>query len=222
MKNIITEQLQLSIDEQLLTTLNMLTERAAREQLATIWGAELGDLSHYYALFFNQNIQTVSDKDSFITLSFSSHGYVLEPTEHIDITEAEKQIAIDLEIINRESQWGEEESIYFDQWWPKPHYNSEKQVLEFGVSLKDYHQKVFNRTLNRLLLTRFGHILINYSLSEQDIADDKPLSAYQTKLDEVEKALNITESFRYQDVNEDTDSPSKSRMINLILSSEIF
>ncbi len=222
MMQIVIESLQLSIDAEKLTSLRMLTGRFARQALAEVWGANTEDLAHYQAIFFDKSLKKLSDTDSFISLSFTAHGYVADASESIDIDEAQKQIEIDLEIINRESQWSAEESIYFDQWWPKPSIDNEKKYLEFGVSLKDYQQKVFNRTLNRLILTRYGHLLLNYSLSEVDTASDKPLSYYQGKLDEIVNVMHIDKGFRYQDVDEDNDMPSRSRLINLILSSEIF
>ncbi|MGY0398766.1 MAG: DUF2167 domain-containing protein [Ostreibacterium sp.] len=171
---------------------------------------------------YNKGVNNLSDKDSFITLSFSANGYIIETNDDINISEARKQIEIDLEIINRESQWGKTDSIYFDQWWPAPIVDKEKHTIEFGVSLKDFHERVFNRTINRIILTRHGHITINYSLSEKDIAENKSLSDYQKKLDEVTNSLSIAKGYRYQDVDEENDLPSKSRMINLLLSSEIF
>lgn len=222
MINIETDNLVLDIDQSKIASLRVLNSSEARRALADIWGASIDDLSHYYALFFDKQLETLGGTDSFITLSFASHGYVADADEHIDIAEAQKQIEIDLEIINRESQWSAEESIYFDRWWPEPKMDKQSKVMEFGVSLKDFHQKVFNRTLNRLILTRYGHILLNYSLSEADILANKPLSYYQQKLSEVTAALTVKESYRYQDVNEDSDLPSRSRLINLILSSEIF
>lgn len=214
--------LMLDINVAKLSTLRALGKNKTRETLAEVWGASLADLSHYYALFVDKKINKLSDTDSFVSLSFISHGYVADAEENIDIDEAQKQIEIDLEIINRESQWSAEESIYFGRWWPKPRMDVEKNVLEFGVSLKDFHQKAFNRTLNRLILTRYGHILLNYSLSEADIQADKPLVHYQQKLDEVAASLVVGKGYRYQDVDEDSDLPSRSRLINLILSSEIF
>lgn len=216
------DKLSLTIDERKLTTLRVKSKNEARALLANIWDAEPSDLSHYYAIFFDKKDKSLSDEQSFITLSFSHHGYIMDSKERIDTVEAKKQIEIDLEIINRESQWGAEGSIYFDQWWPEPKFFAENNMLEFGVSLRDYHKKVFNRTLNRLILTRYGHLMLNYSLSENDISIAHPLSYYQKKLDEVLAAITIAPGYRYQDVNDETDNPSRSRMINLILSSEIF
>lgn len=222
MINIQTDKLSLTIDNHKLKTLRVESNDEARALLANIWDTETSDLINYYAVFFNKQARTLGDEQSFITLSFSPHGYVMDSQEQIDIAEAQKQIEIDLEIINREAQWGAEDSIYFDEWWPKPHFSAEQQMLEFGISLKDFHKKVFNRTLNRLILTRYGHIMINYSLSENDLNIGHPLSYYQKRLDEVLAAINIKSGYRYSDVNEDEDFPSKSRMINLVLSSEIF
>lgn len=222
MLQINTDQLVLEIDLTKITSLRVQDNMAARQALATVWGANIEDLSHYYAVYFDKQLNQLGDTDSFISLSFVSHGYIINAEESIEVTDAQKQIEIDLEIINREAQWSAEESIYFDRWWPQPGMNQQTKTLEFGVSLKDFHQKVFNRTLNRLILTRYGHILLNYSLSEADIFADKPLSYYQNNLDEVINALTVVKGYRYQDIDEDNDLPSRSRLINLILSSEIF
>lgn len=222
MMQISTNNLVLDIDSDKLTSLRVLNTAEARQALSDVWGADIDELSHYFALYYDTHIKQFSDTDSFISLSFIDHGYIADAEEVIDIGEAQKQIEIDLEIINRESQWSAEESIYFDRWWPKPKMDTQAKVMEFGVSLKDFHQKVFNRTLNRLILTRYGHVLLNYSLSEADILAAKPLTYFQGKLDEVAESLQINSSYRYQDVDEDNDMPSRSRLINLILSSEIF
>lgn len=222
MIKLISPKLALTIDEKKLSTLAVFVDEAARAQLVTLWDAEQSDLSHYLALFVNPSVKSLSDQDSFISLSFSGNGYILDSNETIDLAEAQKQIEIDLEIISRESQWNKEESIYFDQWWPKPQMNPDSHIMEFGVSLKDYQQNVFNRTINRILLTRFGYLSINYSLSEADVSSNKPLSEYQKKLDEVVSVINIDKGYRFIDIDEDNDMPSKSRMINLLLSSEIF
>lgn len=216
------EKLVVDIDVARLASLHILTDSAAQTSLSQIWDTDQSDLLHYFSVLYDKSLDELSDKDSFITLSFAESGYIIDANEPIDVEEAKKQIEIDLEIINRESQWGKEDSIYFDQWWPVPKYDKQRQMLEFGVSLKDFHQKVFNRTVNRIVLTRYGYVSINYSLSERDILDDKPLSHYQKKLDEVSAAMTIKEGYRFQDVDEDNDFPSKSRMINLLLSSEIF
>ncbi len=187
-----------------------------------MWHTNSEDLSYYLALFSNKAIKQLNDDSSFITLSFSAHGYVIETGSAIDIAEAKKQIEIDLEIINRESQWSAEESIYFDDWWPKPYFDVKTHTLEFGVVLKDFHQRVINRTLNRLILTRYGHIAINYSLSEQEINSGRSVSDYQQHFDEIVSALTIAPNDRYEAINEDSDRPSKSGLINLILSAEIF
>lgn len=212
----------IDIDETKLTSLQFFANASAREKLANIWDADLEDLSHYYALLGDKEMPLVSDNQSFMTLSLWEHGYIVDTKENIDLSEIQRQIEIDLEIINRESQWTAEESIYFGEWWPKPTYNKGNYQLDFGVSLKDFHQKAFNRTVNRILLTRYGHILINYSLSENDINANKPLAYFRQKLDELTQAMHLHSGYRYNDINEDTDMPSRSRMINLILSSEIF
>lgn len=222
MTEIIRDKLQVDINPKKLSSLKLQAGDDAVQLLSDIWSTEAGDLPHYLAVFYDKNVKQLSDNDSFITLSFSNHGYIIEANENIDIAEARKQIEIDLEIINRESQWGEEGSIYFDQWWPAPVVDKTKDTMEFGVSLKDFHNKAFNRTINRIILTRHGHLALNYSLSEKDIADNQPFSYFQKKLDEVTAAMTIGEGYRYQDVNEDIDMPSRSRMINLLLSSEIF
>lgn len=217
-----TARLALSIDESQLTSFNGVYEAQARDRLAEIWTVEAIDLPHYHALFIDKNIDETFDFFSFVTIAYIDHGYVIDPQEAIDIVEAKKQIEIDLEIINREARWGAEESIFFDDWWPLPAYQADKQMLEFGIALKDFYQKVINRTLNRIILTRNGHIAVNYSLSEDDLYSDKTLAYFQGKLDEICQAIKIHEGYRYQDVDEEKDYPSKSRMINLILSSEIF
>ncbi len=222
MIQITTNDLSLSIDNSRLTTLNVYDSQQARLALADIWKVDTEDLMQYQALFFDKSINQLDDKQSFITLSSSSHGYVADADEFIDAAEAKTQIEIDLEIINRESQWSAEDSIYFDTWWPAPIMDSENHILEFGVSLKDYHQKVFNRTLNRIILTRYGHLSLNYSLAESDVDNAQSLPYYRQKLDEIIDAITISEGYRYQDVDEDNDMPSRSRLINLILSSEIF
>lgn len=212
----------IDIDETKLISLQFFANTQAREKLANIWDTDLEDLSHYYALLGDKDMPLVSDNQSFMTLSLWEHGYVADTDEAIDLSEIQRQIEIDLEIINRESQWTPEESIYFGEWWPKPTVDKQNHRLDFGVSLKDFHQKAFNRTVNRILLTRYGHILINYSLSENDINADKPLAYFIQKFDEVTQAMRLHPGYRYSDINEDTDMPSRSRMINLILSSEIF
>lgn len=217
-----TDDLALVVNENQLKTLQIQEGEGARQMLAALWGTDLVDLSHYLAIFYDKSLTQLTEDDSFITLSFSLHGYVVDAEERIDAAEAQKQIEIDLEIINRESQWTKEESIYFDKWWPKPTMDVGKKMLEFGVSLKDFNQQVFNRTLNRIFLTRYGHMLLNYSLSEAAASSTNPLLDYQNKLDEIVMALTISEGFRYSDVDEDNDIPSRSRLINLILSSEIF
>lgn len=211
----------IDFDEEKLANLQFYIDAEARERLASIWDTDAEDLSHYYLLLGEKGLPIVSDNQSFMTISLWDHGYV-DSTGAIDLSEVQKQIEIDLEIINRESQWGPEESIYFDQWWPKPVVDIKRHTLDFGVSLKDFHQKVFNRTLNRIILTRYGHILLNYSLSEADIFGNKALSYYEGRFDEVMNAMSIQAGYRYEDINEDTDMPSRSKMINLILSSEIF
>ncbi len=222
MIELINDKLVIRIDDKKLSTLSVISDSAARGKLAKIWDTEKEDLSHYLAVFYDKNNERFVDGDSFITLSFSDNGYILDSEERIDVHEAKKQIEIDLEIINRESQWDKEDSIYFDNWWPAPTFDKSKHLLEFGVSLKDFHGKVFNRTLNRIILTRFGYVSINYSLSEKDILDAKPLSHFQKKLDEVVNSLDIEAGYRFDDVDENNDMPSRSRMINLLLSSEIF
>ncbi len=222
MIKLVTEKLTLSIDEGQLNTLHVIVEQAARRELARLWHTDSEDLSHYLALFNDKAIKQLNDDSSFITLSFSAHGYVIENDSAINTAEAKKQIEIDLEIINRESQWSAEESIYFDAWWPKPHFDAKKHTLEFGVVLKDFHQRVINRTLNRLILTRYGHIAINYSLSEQEINSGRSVSDYQQRFDEIVSVLTIAPDDRYEAINEDSDRPSKSGLINLILSAEIF
>ncbi len=222
MIELINDKLVIRIDEKALSSLAVLSDSMARARLSKIWDTEQADLAHYLAVFYDKGNKDFSDSNSFITLSFNDNGYIVDSNEHIDIAEARRQIEIDLEIINRESQWNKEESIYFDRWWPKPTMDTQKHLLEFGVSLKDFHSKVFNRTVNRIVLTRFGYISINYSLSEQDILEDKPLSYFQKNLDEVVAALDIEAGYRFDDVDENNDMPSRSRMINLLLSSEIF
>lgn len=212
----------IDIDETKLTSLQFFANADAREKLANIWDTDATDLMHYYVLLGDKNTPLVSDNQSFMTVSLWEHGYVMDSAEDVNLAEVQKQIEIDLEIINRESQWSAEESIYFGAWWPKPTLDKDKHILDFGVTLKDFHQKPFNKTLNRIILTRYGHILMNYSLSEEDINANRPLSYFQEKFDEATRAMTIQKGYRYADVNEDTDSPSKSRMINLILSSEIF
>lgn len=212
----------IDVDESKLTTLQLFANEEARNKLATIWDTEADDLSHYYALLGDKEQPLVSDNQTFMTVSLWEHGYVLDSAESVNLTEIQQQIEIDLEIINRESQWSAEESIYFGGWWPKPTLDKQNHVLDFGVSLKDFHQKAFNRTINRIILTRYGHILMNFSLSENDINANTPQSYFQEKFDEVTQAMGIQPGYRYEDVNEDTDMPSKSRMMNLILSSEIF
>lgn len=222
MKTLVTEKLTLSFDETQLGNLNALFEKQARVALAKMWHTEVEDLLHYLALFTNKKIATLDDNSSFITLSFNAHGYVLDPELPISIGEAQKQIEIDLEIINRESQWSAEDSIYFSEWWPKPSFDPQTHTLEFGVALRDFYKRVINRTINRVILTRYGHISLNYSLSEADTNAARPLSYYQKQFDDVVKALTISPEYSYDAVNEDSDTPSKSRLINLILSSEIF
>ncbi len=222
MIQITANNLALVIDNDRLSTLNVYNSAETRRRLAAIWSVDEQDVAQYQALFFDKALGQLGDKDSFVTLSFIAHGYVADAGERIDANEAKTQIEIDLEIINRESQWNAQDSIYFDKWWPAPTMDVENKVLEFGVSLKDFNQKVFNRTLNRIFLTRYGHILLNYSLSERAIAEGLPVTHYQKKLDEISNALMIVEGYRYQDVDEDNDMPSRSRLINLILSSEIF
>lgn len=216
------DKLVIRINNKALSALAVLSNGTARTKLSKIWDTEPADLAHYLAVFYPKGNKDFSDKNSFITLSFADSGYIIDSNEPIDVNEAKKQIEIDLEIINRESQWSKEESIYFDRWWPAPTVDKNKHLLEFGVSLKDFHGKVFNRTVNRIILTRFGYLSINYSLSEKDILDDKPLSYFQKNLDEIVAALSIEEGYRFQDVDENNDMPSRSRMINLLLSSEIF
>lgn len=212
----------IDIDESKLTTLQLFANADARGKLANIWDTAPEDLMHYYMLLGDKDVPLVSDNQSFMTVSLWEHGYVTDSAEQVDLSEIQKQIEIDLEIINRESQWSAEESIYFGGWWPQPTLDKDRHILDFGVSLKDFHQKPFNRTLNRIILTRYGHILMNYSLSEEDINANKPQSYFQQRFDEAMATMAIHPGYRYEDVNEDTDMPSKSRMINLILSSEIF
>lgn len=222
MIDITTDELVLHLDDTQLQTLQVRIGDDARQLLATIWGADTTDLSHYHAIFFDKSLPQLTGTDSFISLSSTQHGYIADIEETINSDEAQKQIEIDLEIINREAQWTAEESIYFDAWWPKPTLDTNTQILEFGVSLKDFYQQVFNRTLNRLFLTRYGHFSLNYSLSEAAIKQAQPLPYYQEKLDEITASLTIVDGYRYQDVDEENDIPSRSRLINLILSSEIF
>ncbi len=210
------------LDEAKLPTLKVLDNASARAALAMIWGASAEDLVRFFAVVYDKKIKKISDADSFIALSFSNHGFVLDPEESVNVSEAGKQIEIDLEIINRESQWSKENSIYFSGWWPKPHYNAVTKTLEFGVALKDFSGNIINRTINRLILTRYGHVLMNYSLSEQDILTNKPLEEFTKKLDELQAALKIEQGYRYEDIVKALDKPSRSRMINLLLSSEIF
>ncbi len=222
MIELINDKLVIRIDEKAFSSLAVINDSFARARLSKIWDTDQADLAHYLAVFYDKGNQDFSDSNSFMTLSFNDNGYIIDSNELIDVAEARKQIEIDLEIINRESQWNKEESIYFDRWWPKPTIDMQKHLLEFGVSLKDFHGKVFNRTVNHIILTRFGYVSINYSLSEQDILEDKPLSYFQGKLDEVVAALDIETGYRFEDIDEDNDMPSRSRMINLLLSSEIF
>lgn len=222
MIELMNDPLTITLDGKKLATLKSLDGAAARQALSKVWDTDVEDLQHYLAVIFDKSSKVLSDEVSFMTLSYANHGYIIAANETIDVASARKQIEIDLEIINRESQWTKEESIYFDQWWPIPQVNKMTHTMEFGVSLKDYHQKVFNRTINRIILTRYGHLLINYSLSEADIAAKRPLDYYQKRLDEATKAIQVAQGGRYIDVDEDTDRPSKSRMINLLLSSEIF
>lgn len=222
MIEITTDELVLYVDETYLQTLQIRSGEEARKTLASIWGADVADLLHYQAIFFDKSLPQLTEADSFVSLSSVQHGYIADIEEKINNSEARKQIEIDLEIINRESQWSAEDSIYFDDWWPAPNVDIDRKTLEFGVSLKDFYQQVFNRTLNRLFLTRYGHFSLNYSLSENAIKQAQPLSYYQEKLDEITVSLSILEGYRYEDVDEDNDIPSRSRLINLILSSEIF
>ncbi len=210
------------LDETKLSTLKILDNASARAALAMIWGASAEDLVRFFAVVYDKKIKEISDDNSFIALSFSNHGFVLEPDEPVNIEEAEKQIEIDLEIINRESQWHRENSIYFAGWWPKPHYNTDTKTLEFGVALRDFSGNIINRTINRLILTRYGHILMNYSLSEDDVLKNEPLETFTRKLDELQGALIVEQGYRYEDIMRALDKPSRSRMINLLLSSEIF
>ncbi len=210
------------LNEKKLPSLKVLDNAAARAALATIWGADAEDLVNFFAVVYDKSVRKISDNNSFIALSFSNHGYVLRPDDPVSIADAEKQIEIDLEILNRESQWGREEAIYFSGWWPEPHYDKASKTLEFGISLKDFFGNTINRTINRLILTRYGHVLMNYSLSENDILEKKPLEQFTQKLDEIQAALTIEKGYRYEDVVEELDKPSRSRMINLLLSSEIF
>lgn len=215
------DDLTLNIDPSRLKNLQVQTAETARKTLSDIWGSPVDELGHYLAIFFDKKAKTLQEGQSFISLSFMSHGYVTEIDKPLNHNEAKKQIEIDLEIINRESQWKPEESIYFANWWPVPHFDKKSHVLEFGVALKD-HRQIFNRTLNRILLTRYGHLLLNYSLSEQDIASDLSLTFCQSRLDEVQSVISVASGFRYEDIDVENDRPSRSKLINLILSSEIF
>ncbi|PIE45250.1 MAG: hypothetical protein CSA45_03645 [Gammaproteobacteria bacterium] len=216
------ENVVVLIDEKRLDSFDVLVGRDARLQLAGLWETELTDLVHYLALFVDKDSDGLSETSSFLTLSSAQHGYILDVDDRIDKLQAQKQIETDLEIINRESQWSEKESIYFGGWWPEPSFDRANNTLEFGVFLRDFKNNIINRTMNRIVLTRYGHLLINYSLSEAEISQGKPLSYYQTQLNEVGQAVTVGKGSRYQDVDENKDVPSRSRMINLLLSSEIF
>ncbi len=222
MMKINTNTLSLNIDEDKLEHLKVYTTDKARNTLASLWGADMEDLQHYYAIFMRKDINELTNDESFITLSAIQHGYLKNPDENIDIDEIKSQINVDLDIINREFHWNKEESIYFESWWPKPYMDIQNKELTFGVSLMNYDKRVYNRTLNRLFLTRYGHFSLNYSLSESEIAKALPLEHYTKNLDIISSAIDIPQGYRYQDIDKENDMPSRSRLINLILSAEIF
>ncbi len=216
------EKLNLTIDDTKLKTLTVATKSAAQNILAKVWGEDIEYLSNFIAIYYNDKIKELDDDSSFITISHTATGYIANPTEIIDIEEARKQIDIDLEIINRESGWKDSDSIFFGDWWPKPNYNTNNNTLEFGAFLQDNKKTVINKTINRIVLTRFGYLEINFSLSNKEVDLKKDISKYQKILDEVVNSIEIESGFTFKDVNEDIDSPSKSKMLNLVLSAEIF
>ncbi len=216
------KKLKLTINEKQLKTLTVATNAAAHGMLAKIWGEDPEYLTNFLAIYYDSKIKELDDNSSFITLTYNDSGYIIDPREVINISEARKQIDIDLEIINRESGWSDTESIYFSDWWPAPDYNMNTFTLEFGVSLRDNDKNIINKTLNRIILTRYGYLEINYSLSSKEVKLNKDISIYQEILNEITASLKVEDEFRFQDINEDIDYPSKSKMLNLVLSAEIF
>lgn len=214
--------IDIELDPSKLNRFRYLDKDEAAETLAKLWDVEVGDVSRFLGIFVTKNTRNIDEDTSFITLAFSDHGYVVNPDEAVDAGEAKKQIDIDLEIINRESQWDENEAIVFKSWWPKPTYNSQARTLTFGVVLGDKAGNTINRTMNRLILSRYGHIELNYSLAASELDSDKPVEDYIADLDSIERSLSILAPYRYADIDENNDYPSKSRPINLVLSAEIF
>lgn len=216
------KNIDIELDESKLARFRYLDKDKATQTLAELWDVEVSDVSRFLGLFVPKNTRSIDEETSFVTLAFNDHGYVVNPDEVIDVAEAKKQIDIDLEIINRESQWDDSEAIVFKSWWPAPTYNSDKKTLTFGVVLGDKMGNTINRTMNRLILSRYGHIELNYSLAVSELDNDKPIEDYLADIDNIEKALSILAPYRYDDIDEDNDYPSKSRPINLVLSAEIF
>ncbi len=127
------KNIALDLDPKKIKGFRFLDKKEATETLARLWDVDVTDVSQFMGLFVPAKTKTIDENTSFITLAFNDHGYVAEPGEKIDIDEAQKQIEIDLEIINRESQWDDSEAIVFKKWWPKPSYKNDDKTLTFGV-----------------------------------------------------------------------------------------
>jgi len=213
----------LIIDDNKLSSMSVLTNKEARTLLAKIWTEDdLDSLLHFMAVFYDKNTQEITNDLSFITLAFKEHGYIKNTNIKIDKQEVETQYKIDLDIINREADWDNEDAIVFKEWWPEPHMNNHEKIIEFGVVLSDVSGNVINKTINRILLTRFGHLELNYSLSEKEIKQNNDVSFYQKKLDEVLSNLSIIKPYSYNNINYEIDRPSRISINNLILSAELF
>lgn len=213
--------IDIELDPKKLGQFQFIDKEVTGKALAELWDVEVSDVSRFLGAFI-ANKKSIDESASFITLAFNDHGYVANPEEPIDAGEAKKQIDIDLEIINRESQWEDSDAIVFKAWWPKPTLDKEKNTLTFGVILGDKAGNTINKTMNRLILTRYGHIELNYSLAENEIDSVKSVDDYLADIITVSDAIHVLAPYRYLDIDEDNDYPSKSRPINLVLSAEIF
>jgi|GEM_PF-4916563 len=216
------QHVKLSIDENKLSGLSVIGPLETKKTLFRLWDIDAEYLPNYYALFFNKAIQNLSASDAFITLAFKHHGYLLNTTKPIDIQQAKKQIETDLLIINQESNLSKATSIYFDKWWPKPHFDHKTAKLDFGVALKTHNGQSSSHTINRIILLRYGHLTINYSLSKQAIQQQPDVKPYLALLNEITQAIAIDKGYRFSDIDREKDQASNYKIINLLLSSEIF
>lgn len=210
------------IDESKLPQLVVRAEDDARDALANVWDEEREYLVNFLAVFYPDNGVALSEQGFFVTLAFVKHGYIAQDATDLSVAEIKQQMIDDLDVLNREAGWTQAEKIFFEQFWPEPSYDADSRQLDFGLMLRDNNNVTINKTINRFVLTRYGHLELNVSIQDVEMQKNLPLSHYLDLLNRISSAIQISAPFRYEDIDYDNDTPSKSALVHLALSAEKF